>query len=137
MQPYKVFSFPPSLPFSRNCMKWYKRPVLLVYSQHKCSPFSCCSLGPALLARLGPWQLPASIIVLLVLFLCRCVSLPVGVICFGNSCSHRFDVRHGIFFGVAGQGKGDVVFHCPPCFGPGCVTEYPSLARASLHGQLS
>jgi len=83
------------------------------------------------LLRLAPTQFHASLIVLLVLKLLDVVSPPQDVICFGYSFAHRFDVPNGIFFGVAGHGKGDVVFECPCWSGVGCVMELPSRARTS------
>jgi len=74
---------------------------------------SVCGLCVRSLLRIGPIQFHASLIVLLVLKLLVVVSPPQDVICFGCSFAHRFDGPHGIFFGVAGHLKGDVVFECP------------------------
>ena len=88
------------------CPPWRARTNESRMVRH-CSSFSCFSVLPTLCPAphvVVPIQFHASIIVLLVRQLYNVVSPPKDVICFGNSFAHRFDVQHGIFFGVTVAG---------------------------------
>ena len=74
----------------------------------------------------SPGQRLASI---LIFFVPR-VSIPIGVICSGNSSSQRFLMQLRIFCGMIGQAVSDHVCHGPPRYGHVGILEYPSLALA-------